>query len=410
MQPLMRLAHASLIMVVLLVGVQSVAIQSDRGQRPDEDEFFDDAARVAWQHFDRVLWQPKTGLAKATPHYDRITPWDIGSILAILYSAQRLGLISDTEYQHRLGTTLRTLETIPLFRNAVFHKKYSSANARMIDRNNAVTRTGYGWSATDLGRIMIWLHIVAENEPAHAEQAKRIGRRIRFEETTSDGYMYGGLLGTRGQLWKFQEGRIGYEQYSAQGYAYWDADVANALDLGKNAKPVAVLGVPLLADVRGLDRLNSEPFVLAGIEFGWSPHMRELGLNVLRAQEARFEKTGILTMVSEDALNVKPHYFYYYCVYCNGRAFVVDLAEPGKFLDSPRWLSTKAAFGYHVLVGNDYTRAVMEKIAKAKVGGAWSSGVFEKTYQPTRAFDINTTAVILEAALYRKLDKPLYSR
>ncbi|HEY0303414.1 MAG TPA: DUF3131 domain-containing protein, partial [Longimicrobiales bacterium] len=382
MQPLLRLAHAGLLTAVLFVSVQAVAVDSDRVQQPDEDEFFDDAARVAWQHFDRVLWQPKTGLAKATAHYDRITPWDIGSIIATLYSAHRLGLLPAAEYQQRLGTTLQTLETIPLYRDAVFHKKYSSANARMIDRSNKVTRTGYGWSATDLGRIMIWLHIIAQNEPAHSEQAKRIGHRIRFEEATAGGYMYGGLLGTRGKLWKFQEGRIGYEQYSAQGFAYWNADVANALELSKNAKPVAVLGVPLLADARGLDRLNSEPFVLAGIEFGWSPGMRELGLNVLKAQKARFEKTGILTMASEDALNVKPHYFYYYCVYCNGRAFVIDLAEPGKFLDRPRWLSTKAAFGYHVLVGDDYTRAVMEKVAKAKVGRAWSSGVFEKTYEP----------------------------
>jgi hypothetical protein len=215
------------------------------------------------------------------------------------------------------------------------------------------------------------------------------------------------LLGTRGKLWKFQEGRIGYEQYAAQGYAWWGADVAHALDLNRNAKPVEVLGVPLLADVRGLDRLNSEPFVLAGMEFGWTPDMRELALNVLAAQEARFRKTGQLTMVSEDALNVKPHYFYYYCVYCNGKAFVIDVAEPGKFLDSPRWVSTKASFGWHVLVGSDYTRAVMQEIGKAKSDNAWSSGIFEKSGEATGAHDINTTAVVLEAALYRKLGRPL---
>jgi hypothetical protein len=387
---------------------QSTAeINRNRVHIPDEAAFFNDAALVAWNHFDKVLWQPATGLARATPHYDRITPWDIGSIMAALYSAHRLELIDDAEYAKRMGRTLATLEKIPLYRNAVFHKKYSSANARMIDRNNAVSRTGYGWSATDLGRILVWLHIVAENDTQFTSQARRIGQRIRFAETTAGGYMYGGLLGTRGKLWKFQEGRIGYEQYSAQGYAWWNADVANALDLHKNGKPVDVLGVPLLADTRGLDRLNSEPFVLAGIEFGWTAPMRELALNVLKAQEARFQKTGRLTMVSEDALNVKPHYFYYYCVYCNGKSFVIDVAEPGKSLDSPRWVSTKAAFGWHVLVGNEYTKAVMQEIGKAKTENAWSSGIFEKTGEPTRAYDINTTAIVLEAALYRKLGRPL---
>jgi hypothetical protein len=357
--------------VLLPHTMQSAAdVNPNRSRIPDEDAFFADAAAVAWQHFDKVLWQSATGLAKATPHYDRVTPWDIASVLASLYSAHRLELIDDAEYQKRMGRTLTTLEKMPLYRNAVFHKKYSSANARMIDRANAVSRTGYGWSATDLGRILVWLHIVAENDAEFAGQARRIGQRIRFSETTDGGYMYGGLLGTRGKLWKFQEGRIGYEQYSAQGYAWWGADVANALDLHKNSKPVDVLGVPLLADTRGLDRLNSEPFILAGIEFGWSPPMKELALNVLKAQEARFQKTGRLTMVSEDALNVKPHYFYYYCVYCNGKSFVIDVAEPGKTLDSPRWVSTKAAFGWHVLVGNDYTKAVMQEIGKAKTENA----------------------------------------
>jgi hypothetical protein len=255
--------------------------------------------------------------------------------------------------------------------------------------------------------MLVWLHIVAENDADFASQARRIAGRIRFSETTDKGYMYGGLWGTRGKLWKFQEGRIGYEQYSAQGYAWWNANVENALNLHKNSRPVEVLGVPLLADTRGLDRLNSEPFILAGIEFGWTPEMRDLALNVLKVQEARFNKTGLLTMVSEDALNVKPHYFYYYCVYCNGKSFVIDVAEPGKFLDSPRWVSTKATFGWHVLVGNEYTKAVLQEIAKAKQDNAWSSGIFEKTNEPTGAYDINTTAVVLEAALYRKLGRPL---
>ena len=402
-----RLTPVVVPMTAAIATQQAASINAERVEIPDEDAFFDDAARTAWQHFDKVLWQPATGLAKATPHYDRITPWDIASVLAAQFSAHKLQLIDDAEYARRMGRTLKTLETIPLYRNAVFHKKYSAANARMIDRSNAVSRTGYGWSATDLGRILVWLHIVAENDPAFTAQARRIGQRIKFSETTQDGYMYGGLLGTRGKLWKFQEGRIGYEQYSAQGYAWWNAPVANALDLNKNAKPVDVLGVPLLADKRGLDRLNSEPFILAGIEFGWTNDMRALAMNVLAAQEARYKKTGQITMASEDALNVKPHYFYYYCVYCNGKSFMIDVAEPGKFLDSPRWVSTKASFGWHALVGNEYTKTVLQEIAKAKTDNAWSSGIFEKTGEPTGAHDINTTAVVLEAALYRKLGRPL---
>jgi hypothetical protein len=153
--------------------------------------------------------------------------------------------------------------------------------------------------------------------------------------------------------------------------------------------------------------LNSEPFVLLGMEIGFKqPEMGELARNVLAAQEARYKKTGQLTMVSEDAVSVPPYYFYYYCVLCNGEPFVVDVAETGKKLNSPRWVSTKASFGYHALMGTEYTRDVMMKIGNAKSNAGWSSGIFEKTGKSTNTPDINTAAVVLEAALYRKLGRP----
>jgi len=372
----------------------------------DEDAFFDSAAAVAWKHFN-VLWRPKTGLAASTPDYPRLTPWDIASVVASNYSGHRLGLLNDADYETRMRTTLRTLRTMPLYRKAVFHKMYFADTGRMVNRAGKPSTIGYGWSATDLGRLLIWLRIVAENEPQFRTDIQQIVQRIKFTETTGGGYMYGGLLGTRGKLWRFQEGRVGYEQYSAAGFKFWGAAVENALDLHKNTKPVAVLGVPLLADVRGLDRLNSEPFVLMGLELGFTPAMDTLARNVLAAQEARFKKTGTLTMVSEDAVSVPPYYFYYYCVYCNGRAFTVDVAETGRNLDKPRWVSTKASFGYHVLMGTAYTTRVLEAAARAKTAKGWSSGVFENSGKPTMTYDINTAAVVLEAALYRKLKRPI---
>lgn len=382
------------------------AVEPERVEMPNEAAFFDDAAATAWKQFDR-LWIARTGLAKATPDYARLTPWDIGSVIAATYSAHGLGLIQDDDYYKRIGTTLKTLETMPLYRKAVFHKMYFAYNAKMVSRGGAVTSTGYGWSGTDLGRLLVWLRIIRENEPQLRDDVDRIVKRIRFSETTKNGYMVGGLLGTHGKLWTWQEGRIGYEQYAAEGYKYFGAAVDSALDVTKNAKPTTVLGVPVLADKRGLDRLNSEPFVLLGMEIGFKqPQMAELARNVLAAQEARYKKTGQLTMVSEDAVSVPPYYFYYYCVLCNGEPFVVDVAETGKKLNSPRWVSTKASFGYHALMGTEYTRDVMMKIGNAKSSAGWSSGIFEKTGKSTNTPDINTAAVVLEAALYRKTGRP----
>jgi hypothetical protein len=169
------------------------------------------------------------------------------------------------------------------------------------------------------------------------------------------------------------------------------------------------MGVQLLTDTRWNDRLLSEPFILLGLEVGLDGDMRELAVNMLKAQEARYKSTGIVTMVSEDAVSVPPQYFYYYCVYCNGKPFVVDASTPGKTLDSPRWVSTKAAYGWHALMPNEYTRTVLDYVSAAKdAKRGWASGVYEGKKQSTNTFDINTAAVMMEIAFYRlRGDKPL---
>ena len=43
----------------------------------------------------------------------------------------------------------------------------------------------------------------------------------------------------------------------------------------------------------------------------------------------------------------------------------------------------------------------------AEGGGGWGSGVYEGTGEPTGGHNLNTAAVILEAALYSATGRPL---
>lgn len=371
-----------------------VAQQSRQPLSAEERAFYEDMARLSWRYLDRH-YQPATGLVNATPDWSNTTVWDVGGQIIAYHAAKELGLIEADAYHERTRKLLATLERAPLFRGAAFNKLYSSADG-------SIGTSRLGWSATDLGRLFVALKLLATHEPQYAAQAERIVRRNDFGQLVKDGYLHGQLIGSRGQPWTFQEGRIGYEQYVARGFAAWGADVGNALDVRKNAEPVEVLGVQLYRDRRKLDRLLSEPFILHGIELGLSGDMQTLAANLLRAQEARYRQTGRVTIVSEDALSVKPHYFYYYCVYCNGKPFVIDISSPGKELDSPRWVSTKAAFGWHALMPSDYTRTATEYVAKAKhPDRGYASGVFEGTGESTMTFDINTASVLLEIAYYQ---------
>lgn len=369
------------------------ASQQGTASATNDEKLYREMAAASWGYLNSY-YQPSTGFVNATPTWFNTTLWDLGGQLLAFHAAKELGLLTREDYEKRTRTTLATLERIELTDGIAFNRIYST-------KDGAPNADGAGWSATDLGRFLLALKILAVREPAFAAQAERIARRNDFSKLAKGGYMYGRSVGKTGPT-DFQEGRIGYEQYVAAGFSQWGVDVSNAARFGANATPVKVLGVDLVADKRGFDRLLSEPFILYGLELGLTGEMKSLAENLLRAQEARFNQTGQVTIVSEDALPTKPHYFHYYCVYCNGKPFVIGVSSPRATFDEPRWVSTKATFGWHALMPNAYTARAVEHIAPARdPQRGWATGVFEKTRESTRTWDVNTAVVLMEIAYYQ---------
>jgi hypothetical protein len=363
----------------------------------EETRFYRDMAAAAWRYLDRH-YQPATGFVNATPDWYNTTLWDIGAQLLATHAARELGLIAEAEYRKRTRATLATLERVELFQGKAFNRVYSTRDGAPD------TGAGAGWSATDLGRLLVALKVLAVREPEFAAQAERIVRRNDFRSIVRNGYLHGRVnaTGREGAVSDFQEGRIGYEQYVAAGFSQWGADVRNALNFQANARPVDVLGVRIPADRRGLDRLLSEPFILHGLELGLEGPLRDVAASLLRAQEARYRRTGQVTIATEDAVAVKPHHFYYYCVYCNKKPFVVGVASPREVLDAPRWVSVKGAYGWHAIMPGEYTSVATEYVAPAlDARHGWATGVYEGTRESTRTWDVNTAAVLLEIAYYQ---------
>jgi hypothetical protein len=375
-------------------------------RRAAEDTLFHDAAAAAWAFADRN-YQPRTGLIRPFDGYAVSTMWDIASGLAAMYSAEELGLLARPEYDKRMATALQTLATIPLFENVGFNKEYATQSGQIIGIERQPAATGFGTSATDQGCLLLWLRIIAAGDPTHRAAAERVANRVKKDQYIRDGYLYGRQVARRdGKVRGFQEGRLGYEQYAARGFTAWGAMAEKASDVNENAKAVQVSGVELVADKRGGDRLTSEPWMLMGLESGWTPAERRVAEGIVAAQEARFKATDTLTMVSEDAIDIAPDYFFYYTVLSKNGPWSIDVQRNAK-VNGPRWISTKAAFAWHALLPNDYTRRVLDTVrSKAKVGGVWGSGVFDNG-RPTATPNINTAAVVLESALYRKRNAPL---
>jgi hypothetical protein len=367
------------------------------------EELWADAARVAWSYV-RTHTVARTGLTNATSAYAYVTTWDIGSMLAAVHCAHELGLLDDAGYVQRMQRLLATLQRLPLFEGIAFNKSYS------VRGTMAGRRPGREWSGVDLGRLLVWLRIVARH-PDFAADAERVVARLDRSRLVQDGYLRGGRVQPDGTLHEHQEGTIGYEQYAARGFEAWQMPAPNALDLRRHAVPIRLMGQDLLADDRGRDRLTSEPFVLLGLEIGWTADERALAEALLAVQQERWRRTGQVTIVSEDAVAQPPHHFYYYCVFAQGRLFHTTALDRNAVIQGPRWVSTKAAFGWAALRDTEYTRMAVKAVAGAHTSRGWASGIHEGRGRSAGAVNINTQAVILEAALFRQRGgRPLLER
>lgn len=381
----------------------------ERGQSaPAGDaQLYASAAGPAWR-FVEAHYQPATGFVSAVGGYQYATIWDIASGLAALYSAHELGLMETDQYHRRVGRALETLGKVSLFDGVAFTKVYSTVNGAMAGRSgDRPSKRGNGWSTTDIGRLLIWLKIIAARHPQYQEDAAAIVGRLDGARLVKDGYLWGASVDSKGGLREYQEGRVGYEQYAARGFAAWGFPVSKALDLEENGIPITVMGKSLLADVRAQDRLTSEPLVLMGLELGWTPGVERLATQLLAAQEERYRRTGRVTIVSEDAISRPPYFFYYYCAYADDKEFSPDVQDLRAVVDGPRWVSTKAAFAWHALRPNDYTRRAVEAVGAARGAAGWGSGVYEVSGRSTGTANVNTQAVILTSALVKRRGQPL---
>lgn len=380
------------------------ALEHQHLRWPEERSFFVDAARAAWSLVEQQ-YQPTTGLVRPLPDFGFATVWDVGSMLAAFYSAHALGFIDTNTYVRRVDRLLTTLASIDLYEGRVFNKWYNARTGGLVRRGRGEAEQP-GWSATDLGRLLIWLKIVGTDE-RFAQRAEAIVRRNDFSGVVRNGYLWGEDVDAQGRARVYQEGRIGYEQYAARGMELWGHRAEKAIRLTENALPITVMDQPLLADYRRWDRLTSEPFLLWGMELGWDAETTTLVRALLRAQEGRYRKTGRLTIVGEDSIPQPPDYFYYYCAYTNGKEFSIDVQDRQAVADGPRWVSAKSAFAFHALMPTTYTQAAVRALAPARARTGWASGVYEHTGASTGALNINTAGVILTAALVQRDGLPL---
>lgn len=356
------------------------------------------AGQIAWSYMERN-YQPETGFINAVEAYPFATMWDIGSGLAATVCAFELDLLDQTTYEEKITRFIATLESLPLYDGVLPNREYTTNSAEMTDFGNKVSSQGSGWSALDLGRFLCWLAILKKQAPQFANRLDAIVTSWNLAKAVKNGQLYGGFFDGTEELIR-QEGRLGYEQYAAGGFALWGMPVMIAQNLIFDGW-LDVEGLVLPIDQRNLNYLTSEPFFLARMELAsLTPEFVQLAAMIYEAQQRKAEKTGELVAVSEDAIARFP-WFVYNCI-AFGEQTWVCVDRKGQPRPSLKSFSSKAGWAWGALFDDSYAQSLLTKAQtlhdpkKGFFSGEFGGGVVNAS------LNVNTNAVILEALYYLK--------
>lgn len=367
-------------------------------------------ARQAWSYFQRN-WNNETGLVNSVDGFPAVTIWDQAAGMAALVSAKELNIVSASEFDEKMGTMLQTLATMPLYKKELPNKVYNSKTLLPVNYGQLEKREEIGWSAIDLGRMALWLKIVGTKYPQWRSPTEKVWESWQVKRLTSKGEMYGTSV-VKGKEQYNQEGRLGYGNYAAYGLKLWGLNVKAALEYQANTGYANLYGQGIPYDKRDHDTSGannyvlSEPFILDGIETGFQSLPKVFADRILAAQEARYRTTGQLTAVTEDNLD-RPPYFVYNTLFVNGKPWVA-ITDTRVEHQNLRFVSSKAAIGWHVLYNTDYTRKLADFVqTNLQSENGWYNGYYESLGEPNTSLTANNNGVILSSLLYKQVGKPL---
>lgn len=375
-------------------------------------------AVTAWSYF-IDSYQPDTGLVNAVGSYPSTTMWDTASYISALVAAYELGIISKQEFDNRATKLIGTLRNLDLFRGEAPNKVYNTKTAEKVNYANKAGEVGY--SALDIGRMLVWLQILKQRYPHLANSIDNVPLRWNFcNMIHEDGRMFGSLVKKDGSAVPVQEGRLGYEEYAAKGFALWGFDVDGALD-PVPMQYTSIYGVDVPYDGRDPRVFHSQNYVLTesylldGLELGWdlptdmeqAPGVASQGWRaefahrVFLVQQRRFEETGILTARSEHQVNGAP-YFVYDSIFADGYAWNT-LDPTGVYQPDRAAIAAKAAIGMWALWDVPYTELLFETVADlSTTPGGFHEGIYENGNGFIPLQTANNNGIILAALLYKE--------
>ncbi|MCI5178151.1 MAG: DUF3131 domain-containing protein [Candidatus Electrothrix sp. AW3_4] len=378
-------------------------------------------AKIAWKYFENNTQD--SGLCNAVQDYPSTTLWDTSSYMGGMMAAYELGLIDQHNFNLRMTKLLGALNRMEFFQNEVPNKVYHAKEGIKVNYANEPGEIGF--SALDLGRMLIWLKIIKERYPVHATAIDNFVLRWDFSKMVDPtGTLYGASTGS-GKKEYLQEGRLGYEEYAAKGFQLWGFDT----DRASKPEPynlISMYGIDVPYDARDPRKfvahnyVVTESYVLDAIELGWdlmSDHsspadvytdtvMADFGRRIFAVQEARYREDGILTARTEHQLD-QPPYFVYDTIYSDGYTWNT-ITDTGEHVPRFSAIALKGAFGIWAVWDMPYSQTLMDAVNHLYDSEkGFYEGLYENGTGTIDTFTANNNGIILECLLYKAKGKIL---
>lgn len=377
-------------------------------------------AKIAWKYFENN-YQPETGLLNSVDKYPTTTLWHIGDLLAAMTIAREFEFITTKDFDDRISALLEFLNKMDLFFGKLPNKAYNTQTGAMVGYDNQPNEIG--WSAIDIGRLLIWLKIIATRHPQFTEYIEKAVLRWNFCEIIgADGTLYGGSK-VQNQIKMFGEMGPGYIDYCKMGFKVWGFVAVPKPEFDSRHR-VRIEGIEIVYDSGGAREkgtnapIVSGPFLLYGLEFNWdflseyknldSEHtnsdIADLAERIYRIQEARYKRKGILTARTDHQLGKAPFYLYD-SIFAGGYPWN-SISDNGDVYQDLALVSTRAAFGMWSLWRTGYTSRLMQAVEELyDKDRGWYEGRYEQTGAHEKTITSSTNCFVLEALAHKSFGK-----
>ncbi len=360
-----------------------------------------ETALLAWRYV-QLNRQPTTGLVNGKDGYPVTTVADIAMTVSAYLSARALQFIDPQEFVVHLRQLLHTLGGLPLYQQELFNREYDSRTGRMLDLSARASTQGSGWSAEDIGRLLLWLKALAQATPDLAPAVDTVFARLRLQRLVASGQLHSVLHDGQRELVQ-RDLRLGRQHLTAAALSLWGIVLPQMFGYDEVWLARSAAG-PVPADRREGGTLSADGFARGIIEFGGLDGCFEAAARaVLTAQHQLAQHRGHPVMVADELLDRAPWFVH--------GTLTDDGSTAGQWLVTgydrrPRpelaSFSTKAAYLWSAIDASPATRSAraladqLETSDHGLHGGRYLSG------ELNRALTLDTNASVL-LSLYHTL-------